>query len=203
MRKKRKIYEVLEFLSVKKALSFLKKSEIVILVCDAKIFFTNQDRRIANLSLKYGNSIILVINKWDYVYTRVGRAEKRVQKEMLSYIKRHFSFLNSPPVFFISALHNKGIKDLTKFLKEVKKEREKRISTPELNSFLQFFQKKYSPPSSLKITYITQVDTSPPKIVLFIKGNTYIPRNYLTLLERQIKKKFLFRATPVFFKVQR
>ncbi len=150
--------------------------------------------------------MILVINKWDLVTT--GRAEgqpaadKEIFEEQLRNVLKYLAYA---PVVFISAAEGKNIHSVLKLVKEVAAERRKRVSTGQMNRFLDKidFQRATVPAANkMRIFYMTQTAVAPPTFILFTNRQVKLHIAFQRILENQVRAAFGFRGSPIWFKVR-
>jgi GTP-binding protein len=154
--------------------------------------------------------VIIVVNKWDAVTT--GRTDGKppadraiFEKQLRSVLK----YLSYAPLIFLSAREAvPGDKTMAGLLHEVKKvaaERRKRVTTGQMNRFLDKvdFQRAPVPMSKrIRIFYMTQAAVAPPTFVLFTDRDIRLHFSFERFLENQIREAFGFEGTPIWFKVK-
>ena len=216
IRRKGKTNLMAEKLSVVMARKHLEAADIALLVIDATEGVSQLDAAIAGYAHESGRSVIIVVNKWDLMIsgqTRTGRPTKsermretRKPGDRDAYEQRlryDLKFLNYAPVVFISAQSGKGTEKIFPLLKEVAAERRKRISTSEMNRFLERvdFERATVPMRQrVKILYLTQAAVAPPTFVLFTNRGVKLHFAYQRFLENQIRHAFGFMGTPIWIK---
>jgi GTPase len=158
------------------------------------------------------------VNKWDLV---ISGQKKPVSQSRAARIQEHkrpanraayeqrlryaLKFLNYAPVFFISASDGKGTEKIFPMLEQVAAERQKRISTGEMNRFLKridFDRASLPARQRVKILYMTQAAVAPPTFVLFTDRKVKLHFSYQRFLENQIRRAFSFLGTPIWIKVR-
>ena len=185
---------------VEKASAYFSRKEIrysncVILVLDAQYQISNQDLFLSNYIIKEGRSILLIFNKWDLV-----KDKKAKEKELLLQIKESFFDAKGVNVLFMSSLENIYREKVLKKIIEVYINWNKKISTSELNKWLQNFWKnsgnqKYS--GSLKFKYISQSKIRPPTFSLYHNKNSKVPKVARRYIVNQIRENFQLEGTPI------
>ena len=210
IRRKGKTHLMAEKLSVVMARRHLEAADVALLIIDATEGVTASDATIGGYAHESGRSVIIVVNKWDAVTT--GRPEGRppadkdiFEKQLRSVLK----YLSYAPVVFLSAKQAKpGDKSMARLLREVKAvaaERRKRVSTGQMNRFLDRvdFQRAPVPMSKrIRIFYMTQAAVAPPTFVLFTDRDVKLHFAFERFLENQIRDSFGFAGTPIWFKVR-
>jgi GTPase len=206
IRRKGKTRLMAEKLSVVMARRHLEAADVALLVIDATEGVTSNDATIGGYAHESGRSVIIVVNKWDLVTT--GRtdgkppADKEIFEEQL---RRVLKYLAYAPVVFISAAEGKNIHTVLKLVKEVAAERRKRVSTGQMNRFLEKidFQRATVPAANkMRIFYMTQAAVAPPTFILFTNRQVKLHFAFQRFLENQIRAAFGFRGSPIWFKVR-
>jgi GTP-binding protein len=204
IRRKGKTHLMAEKLSVVMARKHLEAADVALLVLDATEGVTALDANIGGYAHESGRSVIIVVNKWDLVgpTRQDGRppADRNIYEQQ---IRRNLKFLGYAPVVFISASEGKNLEKLIKALELVSAERRKRISTAQMNRFLETvdFERASVPHrQKVRIYYMTQAATSPPTFILFTDKDVKLHFSYERFLENQIRKAFGFVGTPIWIK---
>lgn len=196
IRRRGKIERGVEKFSILRCYKAIERSDIVILLIDGIKGITNQDCHIAEQALKEQKGLIIAINKIDLL-----KSEEIEQNEIISRLKRKFSFVPWAPIIFVSAKNKKNIYELFNLIESIIKEREKRIKTAEINQFFQKITQKHLPASAKivkpKFMYGSQVDIKPPRFVLFVKNSANLHFSYPRYLENEIRKEFGFTGTAI------
>src|SRR5580658_9641389 len=220
IRRKGKTHLMAEKLSVVMARKHLEGADIALLVIDATEGVSQLDAAIAGYAHESGRSIIIVVNKWDLVLHPENRAGKQTARptkaERMRESKRpgdrdayeqrlryELKFLNYAPIVFISAQSGKGTEKIFPLLEEVATERRKRVSTSQMNRFIEkvdFERASVPMKSRVKILYMTQASVAPPTFVLFTNRAVKLHFSYQRFLENQIREAFGFVGTPIWIK---
>ena len=196
MRKKARVQEKLEKLSVSDGLRSVQYAEVVIIVIDAETPFEKQDVQIADLVIREGRAPVIAVNKWDKVEDRQARlAEIREMAEMsLSQVKR----LRVVPV---SALTGEGIPKLMEAVAEVHEQWNRRIATARLNRWLEDIQYHHPPPAvagrRIRLKFITQAKTRPPTFMVHCSRPEAMPDSYSRYMINNIRETFDLWSVPV------
>jgi GTPase len=204
IRRKGKTHLMAEKLSVIMARKHLEAADLALLVLDATEGVTALDANIGGYAHESGRSVIIVVNKWDLV--GVGGQDGRPPADRNIYeqqIRRSLKFLDYAPVVFVSATAGKNLDKLFKALEVVSAERRKRISTGQMNRFLETvdFERASVPHrQKVRIYYMTQAAVSPPTFILFTDKDVKLHFSYERFLENQIRKAFGFVGTPIWIK---
>ena len=196
MRKRAKVEDKLEKLSVADARRAVDFAEVVVLLLDGTRGLEAQDLRIADNVLQEGRALIVAINKWDVVENSgaLFNGIKAALDEGLSQAR-------GVPLITVSGMTGKGIDQLLGAAFEVREIWSKRVSTGQLNRWFEEAIERNPPPAPggrrIKLRYITQVNTRPPSFVLFGTRVDQLPDSYLRYLINGIRKELGFGAVPV------
>jgi GTP-binding protein len=211
IRRKSKTHLMAEKLSVVMARRHLEAADVALLVIDATDGVTGADATIGGYAHESGRSVIIVVNKWDAVTTGRTDGKPPADREIFEQqLRRVLKYLNYAPVIFLSALEATGpeAKRLDRVLHEVTAvaaERRKRVSTGQMNRFLDKidFQRAPVPMAKrIRIFYMTQAAVAPPTFVLFTDRDIKLHFSFERFLENQIREAFGFQGTPIWFKVK-
>jgi len=211
IRRKSKTHLMAEKMSVVMARRHLEAADVALLVLDATDGVTAADATIGGYAHESGRSVIIVVNKWDLVTT--GRtdgkppADREIFEQQLRTVLKYLSYA---PVIFLSALEGTvaGGTKMLQVLHEVvavAAERRKRVSTGQMNRFLEKidFQRAPVPMAKrIRIFYMTQAAVAPPTFVLFTDRDIKLHFSFERFLENQIRAAFGFEGTPIWFKVR-
>ncbi len=206
IRRKGKTTLMAEKLSVVMARKHLEAADVALLMIDATEGVTALDATIGGYAHESGRSVIVVINKWDLVTT--GRTDGKPPADRAIYEEqaRHaLKFLGYAPMLFLSAAEGQQTGRVFEAVRRVAAERRKRISTAEMNRFLERvdFERAGLPSSKqMRILYMTQAAVAPPMFVLFTDRDVKLHFSYERFLENQIRAAFGFSGTPVRFKIR-
>jgi len=216
IRRKGKTHLMAEKLSVVMARKHLEAADIALLVIDATEGVSQLDATVAGYAHESGRSIIIVVNKWDLMISGQKKSGRPTKSERMRETKRpgdrdayeerlryELKFLSYAPVVFISAQTGKGTEKIFPLLQEVAAERRKRVTTSEMNRFLEHvdFERASVPMRQrVKILYMTQASVAPPTFVLFTNRAVKLHFAYQRFLENQIRAAFGFMGTPIWIK---
>jgi GTP-binding protein len=206
IRRKGKTELMAEKLSVVMARKHLESADVALVMIDATEGVTALDANIAGYAHEAGRSVIIVVNKWDLVTTerKDGKppAESRIFEEQA---RRALKFLPYAPMIFVSAASGKNVHKVFTTLQRVSAERRKRISTGEMNRFLNkidFERASVPEKSSVRVYYMTQAAVAPPTFILFTDKQVKLHFSYERFIENQIRETFGFEGTPIWLKVR-
>jgi len=196
IRRKAKVHEDLEFYSVIRAIKAIDEADVCLLLLDAQKGITAQDLSIYSLAVKKGKGIVVLVNKWDTMEKETNTA-RDYEKEL----KKRLAPFNDVPVIFISATEKTRIFKAIEVAIEVYENRQRKISTSELNKVILKAIEAYHPPvvrgHPIKIKYITQLPTVVPSFAFFCNFPDDVKQPYKNYLENQLRERFNFSGVPV------
>ena len=196
LRRRSRIEEKLEKLSVADALRAVRFAEVVVLMMDAQNRFEEQDLRIADLIEREGRAIVLAVNKWDLVERQPNQisALRTDADHWLPQVK-------GAPIVAVSGLMGEGIDRLMSAIEEAYSVWNKRVPTAALNRWFEQAVAANPPPAvsgrRLKLNYITQTKARPPSFVLFCSRADAVPQSYLRYLVNSLREVFDLPGTPM------
>ena len=196
MRKRAKVQDKLEKLSVADALRAVDFAEVVVLLLDATLGLEAQDLRIADRVLEEGRALVIALNKWDVAEnaSSLFNGVKRALEDGLSQVK-------GVTVMTVSAATGKGIDQLIQAAFDTREAWSKRVGTGELNRWFERAVEANPPPAPggkrIKMRYVTQVKTRPPSFVIFGTRVDQLPASYERYLVNSMRKELGFGAVPV------
>ncbi|MBC7382861.1 MAG: ribosome biogenesis GTPase Der [Bacteroidia bacterium] len=197
IRRKKKVNEDIEFYSVMRSLRALENCDVAILVLDAELGLDQQDLNLVGLAIKNGKGLVILVNKWDLYPNKETNSVRNYEKE----IKEKLRPFDDVPIIFTSALEKQRIHKAVEVAVEVYENRSRRISTSELNNFLEGVISAYEPPSVkgkfVKIKYATQLPGRNPKFVLFCNLPQYITDSYKRYIENKLRENYNFSGVPI------
>ena len=196
LRRRSRIEEKLEKLSVADALRAVRFAEVVVLMMDAQNKFEEQDLRIADLIEREGRALVIAINKWDLMKTKSGAISAlRTEADHL------LPQVRGTPLVAVSGLMGEGIDHLMRAIEEAYAVWNRRVPTAALNRWFEQAVDANPPPAvsgrRLKLNYITQAKARPPSFVLFCSRADAVPQSYLRYLVNSLREYFELPGTPV------
>jgi GTP-binding protein len=196
MRRKSRIEEKLEKLSVADTINAIRFAEVVVLLVDSQQPFEEQDQRIADLVEREGRAIVFAAGKWDLFEHKTGGISRlREQAE------EKLSQLKGVPLVAVSGLTGEGLDRLMQAILDAHTVWNKRVPTNALNRWLDEALSAHPPPAvsgrRLKINYITQAKARPPTFILFCTRADAIPDIYLRYLVNGLRDTFEMPGTPI------
>jgi GTP-binding protein len=206
IRRKGKTHMMAEKLSVVMARRHLESCDVALLMIDATEGVTANDAHIGGYAHESGRSVIVIVNKWDLLTTARTDGKPPADKAVYEEQVRHaLKYLNYAPVLFISASLGMNLGKLMKEIKHIAAQRRKRVTTGQMNRFLDKidFQRAPVPMAKrIRIFYMTQAAVAPPTFVLFTDRNIKLHFAFVRFLENQIREAFGFEGTPIWLKVR-
>jgi GTP-binding protein len=196
MRKKARVEQKLEKLSVASTLHAVRFADCVIVVMDANEALEKQDLAIADLVAREGRAIVFAVNKWDLVKDR-GAALKDLRER----VDRLLPQVAGAPIVALSAATGEGLERLMPAVIEAERVWNIRVPTAVLNRFLEAALSRHPPPAihgrRVRIRYMTQPKARPPTFVLFGNQLKALPESYLRYLVNAMREAFDLPGTPI------
>ena len=196
MRKKAKVTEKLEKLSVADGLRAVRFAEVVVVLLDAAIPFETQDLRIADYAETEGRAVVVAVNKWDLEDDKQDKLAEL--KEMF---ERLLPQLRGAPLVTVSAKTGRGMDRLHAAILKAHAVWNRRISTAKLNQWLGAMTEAHPPPAPgghrIKLRYITQAKTRPPGFVIKCSRPDELPESYKRYLVNGLRADFDMPGTPI------
>jgi GTP-binding protein len=196
LRRRARIEEKLEKLSVADALRAVRFAEVVVLMMDAQHRFEEQDLRIADLVEREGRALVIAVNKWDLIGGKPSQiaALRGEADHALPQVK-------GVAIVAVSGLMGEGIDRLMEAIVQTYAVWNKRAPTSTLNRWFEQAVNANPPPAvsgrRLKLNYITQTKARPPSFVLFCSRADAVPQSYLRYLVNSLREAFDLPGTPV------
>jgi GTP-binding protein len=196
LRRRSRIEEKLEKLSVSDALNAVRFAEVVIVLMDAIAPFEEQDLRIVDLVEREGRALVLGMNKWDLIENRAG-AGARLRAEADHWLPQ----VKGAPVVPVSGLTGSGLDRLMQAIVDAHAVWNKRAPTGPLNRWLAQAEAAHPPPAAagrrVRLGYITQPKSRPPTFVLFTSRADAVPDAYRRYLVNGLREVFGLPGTPI------
>jgi GTP-binding protein len=196
VRKKAKVQEKLEKLSVADTRRAIDFAEVVVLLLDATLGLEAQDLRIADQVLQEGRALVVALNKWDAAadQSRLFQGVRQALAEGLSQIK-------GVPLLTVSGKTGKGLDTLLKAAFEQRDAWSRRVGTSALNRWFEAALARNPPPAPggkrIKLRYVTQVKTRPPSFVVFGNRLDELPESYRRYLVNSLRDDLGFSGVPI------
>ncbi len=199
VRRKKAEHDVIDKFAAIRTERALERADVVILLLDAQEGITAQEKKLAQEIELAGKGCILLFNKWDLV--KGFRMEHCLQG-----IQQEASFLEHCPTLFVSALSGRNLDKLMPHVFSVAEECKRRITTGQLNKFVEKALQKYHPPmirgKRLRVYYLTQVSVTPARFLLFVNYPDLMTETYKKYLINQFREEYGFKGVPLFFSLR-
>ena len=203
MRKRARVTEKLEKLSVADGLRAVRFAEVVVVLLDVEIPFETQDLRIADFAETEGRAVVIAVNKWD---TEDDKSHKL--NEMRASFEKLLPQLRGAPLITVSAKTGKGLDRLHNAVIKAHEVWNRRVPTARLNQWLGAMTESHPPPAPggrrIRLRYMTQVKTRPPAFIVKSTHTDQIPTSYQRYLINGLRTDFDMPGTPIrlFFRDQ-
>lgn len=196
IRRKSKVDEDVEYYSVNRAIKTIDESDVVLLMIDSQEGIAEQDKKIAQLIVRRGKGVVLVLNKIDALSGIANQLE--AIKDRVRFL---FPILGFAPLVGISALKATDVHILLDTVYGVWRQLNKRVETSDVNDALKKWGESYQPPRSssgyFKVYYGTQVSVAPVRFLFFVNKKSGFPDIYLQFLKNSIRKDLGFPSIPI------
>ncbi|HZY25278.1 MAG TPA: ribosome biogenesis GTPase Der [Bacteroidales bacterium] len=196
LRKKGKVSEDIEFYSVMRAVKTIENSDICLLLIDATRGIEAQDLNIMSLIQKNNKGMIVLVNKWDLI-----EKENNTTITFENDIREKTAPFTDYPILFISAINKQRIHKVLELVEKVNENRNRKISTSELNEVMLQVVKNNPPPALkgkyVKIKFVTQLPIYTPAFAFFCNLPQYVKDPYKRYLENRMREKFEFTGVPI------
>lgn len=183
-----------ESMGVWSAIRSIERSEVVVLLCDAKDGVSEQDAKILGLAEERGRAMVIGLNKSDLMSREeIAKAETKAREKL--------SFAPWAPVVLVSAKTGRGVNELLETVRKAKEAFNQRIGTGELNRFFKEVLELRSPPTqggkAPRLYYVTQAETAPPLFVVVASQPEAVHFSYRRFVANQLRKRFGFEGAPI------
>jgi GTP-binding protein len=196
LRRRSRIEEKLEKLSVADTLRAVRFAEVVVLMMDSQNKFEEQDLRIADLVEREGRALVIAVNKWDLVEKQGGQIG-----QLRTDADHWLPQIRGVPIVAISGLMGEGVERLMKAIEDSYAVWNRRIPTAGLNRWFEDAIGNNPPPAvsgrRLKLNYVTQNKARPPSFVVFCSRADAVPTSYLRYLTNTLREAFDLPGTPI------
>lgn len=196
MRKKGRVYENIEKYSLLRSMKAIDRSDVCVIVIDAKEGIVEHDKHIAGYALDANKPVVLVVNKWDTVEDK-----EQAMKKWKNDIEANFQFMTFAKVVFLSALTKRRVQTLMPEVINAYDNARREIKTSLLNDVIMDAFALNIPPSykgkRLKIYFSTQVRVAPPTFNIQVNNKGLVHFSYERYLENKIREAFDFTGTPI------
>jgi GTP-binding protein len=198
LRRPTRVDDGIEFYSTLRTRRAIERAEICVLVLDATLGLENQDLKIASLAFEEaGRGLIVVVNKWDAKEEKGDKSAAHFQRDAGEKVP----YLKFVPFLFTSALTGQRVTKILDVILQVEAERQKRISTSEINQTLEELVARRQPPQAagreVKLKYATQVETAPPAIGVWGNHPELVQEHYVRYLHNGFRAAYGFTGNPL------
>jgi GTP-binding protein len=191
LRRRTKVAGTVDYYAQIRSERAAERAEVAIVLCDASEGVTSEDMRIAEVAMKKGCATILALNKWDIARTDLDDAHGRVDGRLRL----------RPEIVAISARTGRGIRRLLLKAADLADRAGSRVPTAELNRFLSDVQAVRQPPAvrgrRLKLLYMTQYDTRPPRFAVQVSDRSRVTRDWGFFLENRLRERYSLEGVPL------
>ena len=196
MRRRAKVVQRLEKLSVDDSLRVIRMAEVVVLMVDAEMALERQDLIIAKLVADEGRALVIAVNKWDLIGDL-----RAARDEFVHRLEDSLPQIKGVPVVTLSALRGDGVDKLMPAVFRIHKLWNQRIPTGKLNRWFDGVVEAHPPPMAqgrrIKLRYITQVKARPPTFAIFVSQPKALPEAYQRYLVNQLRDSFKLGGVPI------
>ncbi|TXH05286.1 MAG: ribosome biogenesis GTPase Der [Nevskiaceae bacterium] len=194
IRRRSKVYEVIEKFSIVKTLQAIERAHVVIAMVDAQNDIGEQDARLMGLVAQRGRALMLAVNKWDGL-------DSGMRETVRYQVSLKMPFLDYAPLHFISARHGSGLGELMQDVQACYEATMREMPTPELTRALEKAVEGNPPPAVLgrriKLRYAHQGGNNPPVIVVHGNQTDKLPAHYKRYLANQFREMFRLKGVPL------
>ncbi|MCH8465942.1 MAG: ribosome biogenesis GTPase Der [Roseinatronobacter sp.] len=196
MRKKARVIDKVEKLSVADGLRAVRFAEVVVVLLDAAIPFESQDLRIADFAETEGRAVVVAVNKWDLEDDKQDKL-----KTLRAAFEKLLPQLKGAPLVTVSAMTGKGLDRLHDAILRAHDVWNRRVTTAKLNQWLGAMVEAHPPPAPggkrIKLRYMTQAKTRPPGFVIMCSNPDDLPAAYTRYLVNGLRESFDMPGTPI------
>jgi len=191
LRRRTKVAGTVDYYAQIRSERAAERADAAIVVCDASEGVTSDDMRIAELAMKSGCATILALNKWDIGDTDIDHARARIAQKLRL----------RPEVMTVSAKNGRNVRRLFLHAIALADRARERLPTADLNRFLSDLQAIRQPPAirgrRLKLLYMTQFETRPPRFVVKVSDRSRVTRDYAYFLENRLRDRYEMAGIPL------
>ncbi|HEU0019667.1 MAG TPA: ribosome biogenesis GTPase Der [Thermoleophilaceae bacterium] len=191
LRRRTKVAGTVDYYAQLRSEQAAERADVAIVLCDASEGVTTEDFRIAELAMKSNCATVVALNKWDLTDTDLEHTRARVSKKLRQ----------RPKLMAVSAKTGRGLTRLVAEALDLADRSAQRIKTSQLNRFLADLQDIRQPPAKggkrLRLYYLAQFETSPPRFALQVNDRSLVTRDYAYFLENQLRDRFGLEGVPL------
>ncbi len=201
LRRKSKVKENIEFYTTLRTLKAIENCHVVLVLVDASQGLMVQDLKVIEDAATARRAIVMAVNKWDLV-----EKDDKTADIFTSQIHEYAKTLSYIPIIYISCLTGKRVTKTLKDIDRVYENWNRRISTSEINKFLEEIVSKQPPAAArgkwIKLLYVTQADIRPPTFTFFCNYPKSLQKSYLRYIENRLRERYDFDGIPIRIKVR-
>jgi GTPase len=194
LRRQAKVQDSVEYYTTLRSQRAVERADVSLVICDAHTGITSQDLRIADLAMQEGTATALVLNKWDVA--AMDEADLDHERARVAQKLRL-----RPKVLTASALTGRNVGRVLVEAITLGDRMHNRIPTPGLNRFLSELVQERQPPAKqghrLKLLYMAQIGTAPPRFAVQVNSRTRVTRDYAYFLENRLRARFGMDGVPL------
>lgn len=199
VRRKSRVSDHVEKISVIKTLQAIEQSQVIVLMMDAHEGIADLEAHLLSLAIEAGKALVIAVNKWDHL-SDYDKSQRQTE------IERKLGFIDYVKIHFISALHGTGIRDVLASVRQAYAASFADLSTNKLSNHLHELVLKHQPPlvrgHAIKMRYAHQGGKNPPVIVIHGSRLSHVKAAYLRYLEKGMREKFGLYGTPIRFQLK-
>lgn len=199
IRRRSRIHDKVESLSVMRSMQAIERSDVVLLVLDATQMLTDQDARIASMAAEQYKAMAIIVNKWDLVENKTSNTAK----EYTEFLRYKMKLLSWVPVLYVSCLENQRIHNIMQMVENLVAQYEKRAETRQVNNSLHAMAHDHTPAlmkrtsKRVKFYYATQVRAAPPTLLIFCNVAREIQEGYKRYMINRFRDELGFTDVPL------
>jgi GTP-binding protein len=191
LRRKRRQRQGIEYYSELRALQAAERADVALVLIDTSEGLVDQDLAVADIARKAQCATLILLSKWDIAKIGIEDVRDRLEARLRQ----------RPPVVTVSSKTGRGLQRLFDRIEGLFEKYTAKISTGELNRFLQELREQREPPSRrgkrLNLLYATQTSVRPPRFRAFVNDPGLITRDYGYWVENKLRERFELQGVPV------
>lgn len=199
IRRRSRINDKVESLSVMRSMQAIERSDVVLLVLDATQMLTDQDARIASMAAEQYKAMAIIVNKWDLVENKTSNTAK----EYTEFLRYKLKLLSWVPVLYVSCLENQRVHGIMQLVENLVGQFERRVDTRTVNQALHAMAHDHTPAlirstsKRVKFYYGTQIRSAPPTLLVFCNVARDIQEGYKRYMINRFREELGFTDVPL------
>ena len=189
LRKKSRMGDAIEFFSYIRTIRSLEESQVSLLILDATLSVSDQDKHIGAMIAEKGNGVIILVNKWDLI-----EKNNSTMNQYIDYVRKQLPFLDFAPLLFVSAVSKQRLNTIYEEILNVDKAYHLTLSKTELNNLV---KKTIKLPSKCKIYYINQTPAKQPKFTVYVNKADLFKGPLIRQITRQMRSVYPYIGCPI------